>query len=207
MAEPLGMFPLQTVLFPGAVIRLHVFEPRYQALMAECRRGDGSFGVVLISRGSEVGGGDQRVDLGTVARLARVGELGEGRLLVDAVGGERVRVLEWLPDDPYPRATVEVVPDEDPTADPEELERARVAVARLRSLLSELRDIAPLAHDLSLEGDPDRVGWQLCALAPLGALDRQALLAIGGTGERMALLTSQCDAMATDVTALLAGGT
>jgi Lon protease-like protein len=207
MAEPLGMFPLQTVLFPGAAIRLHVFEPRYQALMAECRSGDGSFGVVLISRGSEVGGGDQRVDLGTVARLARGAELGAGRLLVEAVGGERVRVLEWLADDPYPRAVVEVVAEEDTTADGQALDRARVAVARLRSLLSELQDVAPLAHDLSLDGDPDQVGWQLCALAPLGALDRQALLAVGGTDERMALLATQCDAMAADVTALLAGGT
>ena len=69
MSRTLGMFPLSTVLFPQAGLPLHVFEERYRTLMAECLDGDGEFGVVLIARGSEVGGGDQRVDIGTVARI------------------------------------------------------------------------------------------------------------------------------------------
>ena len=54
------MFPLSAVLFPYATMPLHVFEPRYRALMHDCLAGDRRFGVVLIERGSEVGGGDQR---------------------------------------------------------------------------------------------------------------------------------------------------
>jgi Lon protease-like protein len=203
VTELLGMFPLQTVLFPDSPIRLHVFEERYQALMADCHLGEGSFGVVLISHGSEVGGGDQRVDLGTVARIERTAELGGGRLLVEAVGTRRVRVEQWLPDDPYPRAHVESVADAG--GGERALPEAKLAVVRLRSLLSELRDVPPLSHDLDLEGDPVEVGWRLCSLAPLGPFDRQALLAVPGNEERMALLAEQCDAMARDVSALLAG--
>lgn len=114
-----------------------------------------------------------------------------------------MRVTEWLPDDPYPRARVESFPDaggsEGAVSD------ARLAVVRLRSLLSELGDVPPLSHDLDLEGDPVEVGWQLCSLAPLGPFDRQALLAASGTDERMAQLVAHCDAMARDVTALLEG--
>jgi uncharacterized protein len=215
MGELLGMFPLQTVLFPFAPIRLHVFEERYQALMADCRQGTGTFGVVLISRGSEVGGGDQRVDLGTVARVERAAELGGGRLLVEAVGTQRLRVEEWLSDDPYPRARVQAVPeartaasaaaDVGQDAGQEPLSAATVAVVRLRSLLSELRDVPPLSHDLTLDGDPVEVGWRLCSLAPLGPLDRQALLAAGDNEERMSLLAAHCEAMARDVSGLLAG--
>ncbi len=205
MAELLGMFPLQTVLFPHAAIRLHVFEERYQALMADCLRGDGAFGVVLISRGSEVGGGDQRVDVGTLAHIEQSAELGGGRLLVEAVGTDRVRVDRWLRDDPYPRAEVESVAE---SGDPEvTLADAKLAVVRLRSLLSELRDVPALSHDLSLDGDPVEVGWLLCSLAPLGPFDRQALLEATDVGERMTLLRAQCDAMAQDVSGLLAGET
>ena len=205
MAGLLGMFPLQTVLFPHAAIRLHVFEERYQALMADCLRSEGAFGVVLISRGSEVGGGDQRVDVGTVARIEQAAELGGGRLLVEAVGTDRVRVDRWLRDDPYPRAQVESVAE---SGDPEgALADAKLAVVRLRSLLSELRDVPPLSHDLSLDGDPVEVGWLLCSLAPLGPFDRQALLEATDAAERMTLLRAQCDAMAHDVSGLLAGET
>jgi len=90
MTYPLGMFPLSTVLFPEAGLPLHVFEERYRALMGSCLASDGEFGVVLIARGSEVGGGDQRTDVGTVARIANVAELEDGRLLVVATGVRRI---------------------------------------------------------------------------------------------------------------------
>jgi uncharacterized protein len=207
--RPLGMFPLSTVLFPHAELALHVFEARYRALMADCLEGDGTFGVVLISRGSEVGGGEERVDVGTVARIARVVELDGGRMLVSAYGGRRLRVDHWLPDDPYPRATVEDLPagpDGDDPGDSGAVAGAGVAVRRLRSLLSELGDVPALAHDLDLTGDDQEVGWRLCQLAPLNLMDRQRLLGCVGLGARMELLGALCAAMTDDVVALLAGG-
>ncbi len=198
------MFPLQSVLFPRAALGLRVFEPRYRALVADCGGEGGTFGVVLIARGSEVGGGDERVGLGTLARIGRVTPLTGDRLRVEATGTRRIRVKTWLPDDPYPRALVEEVHE---GAAPTEAETgaARSAVVRLRSLLSELRDVPPLPHDLDLGDDPTEVGWRLCSLAPLGPLDRQELLGAPDARERMTSLATRCDAMARDVAALLAG--
>ncbi|MGH9079266.1 MAG: LON peptidase substrate-binding domain-containing protein, partial [Acidimicrobiales bacterium] len=110
MDRAFGMFPLSTVLFPHGALPLHVFEPRYRRLVADCVAGDGEFGVVLIDRGSEVGGGDHRVGIGTVARITRVAGLDDGRSMVMARGTRRIRVDRWLPDDPYPRAVVEDLP-------------------------------------------------------------------------------------------------
>src|SRR5438445_9063509 len=107
----LPMFPLQTVLFPGVAMPLHVFEPRYRALTRHCLDGDGRFGVVLIERGSEVGGGDVRVSVGTRALIVESAELPDGRWVLMVVGVERVEVSRWLPDDPYPQAEVSVLAD------------------------------------------------------------------------------------------------
>jgi Lon protease-like protein len=115
----LPMFPLGTVLFPHAVLPLHVFEPRYRVMMRHCIDGDGEFGVVLIERGSEVGGGDIRFDVGTIARIVQAAELEDGRFAVAAVGLARFQVVQWLPDDPYPNAEIKALgePDAHPAAD------------------------------------------------------------------------------------------
>ncbi len=205
MSPEFGMFPLSTVLFPGAGLPLHVFEDRYRALMAHCLAADLEFGVVLIVRGSEVGGGDERTDVGTVAAIANVAELDGGRLLVVATGVRRVRVDAWLPDDPYPRAVVADLPD-GPCGDATgALAVAETSVRRLRSLLSELGDVPALPHNLRITGGPTAVGWQLCDMAPLTALDLQRLLAAEDLHRRMELLAELCDAMAGDVLGLLAG--
>jgi len=206
------MFPLSTVLFPRAGLPLHVFEQRYRALMAHCLERDGEFGVVLISRGSEVGGGDQRVGVGTVARIANVAELEDGRLLVVATGVRRIRVEQWLDDDPYPRAVVVDLPERPGAAGGaapgDVLASAEASLRRLRSLLSELGDVPALPPGQRITGRPDDIGWQLCDMAPLAVLDLQRLLSTDGLRPRMELLTALCDAMADDVIGLLseAGG-
>jgi Lon protease-like protein len=174
--------------------------------MADCLDGDGEFGVVLIARGSEVGGGDQRVDIGTATRISHVRQLEDGRLLVMARGAARLRVTSWLPDDPYPRAEVEEFPVVPGSGDPDAIGTSELAVRRLRSLLSELGRLPALAHDLDLSGRDGEAAWQLCELAPLNPIDRQQLLAVPGQREQMELLTALCDAMAEDVIGMLAGG-
>src|SRR2546430_15968952 len=109
MAKPLPMFPLGTVLFPHAVLPLHIFEERYRSLVETCLQGDGRFGVVLIERGFEVGGGDTRFGVGTVARIVEAARTPDGRYLLATVGTERFRIKKWLDDDPYPRAEVDVI--------------------------------------------------------------------------------------------------
>src|SRR5215212_8521786 len=100
------MFPLGTVLFPHALLPLHVFEPRYRLMTQRVLRGDGEFGVVLVERGSEVGGGDTRFGIGTVARVVRAQELPDGGYALTAVGMRRIRVERWVSDDPFPQAEV-----------------------------------------------------------------------------------------------------
>ena len=113
-AKTMPMFPLGRVLFPHEALPLHVFEPRYRDLVEACLAGDGEFGVVLIERGSEVGGGDSRFSVGTVAKIVEAGKLPDGRYLLATVGTRRLRVRRWLPDDPYPRAEVDVLANEAP---------------------------------------------------------------------------------------------
>jgi Lon protease-like protein len=178
------MFPLGSVLLPSMFLPLHVFEPRYRALVADCIAGDHEFGVVLIERGSEVGGGDQRTSVGTMARIVEAVELPDGRWAIGAVGVRRIKVERWLEDDPYPRAEVtDFEPehsddDADPTR-PSSLTTAVAAVtAQLRRVLALAAEmglqVAPATQELS--EDPLLASYQLVALSPCGPADQQRLL-------------------------------
>jgi uncharacterized protein len=187
-ADPCPMFPLGSVLFPHAVLPLHVFEPRYRQLTEECLAGDGQFGVVLIERGSEVGGGDTRSSVGTLARIVEAEELDDGRWVLVAVGVERVQVVEWLDDDPFPRASVQSWPDVVQELDDAAWPGAEELLRRALALRSELGDAAAPAT-LELSDDPVLRTYQAAAAAPVGALDRQVLLAAPGARDRLHLLT------------------
>jgi uncharacterized protein len=178
------MFPLGTVLLPGMVLPLHVFEPRYRKLVQDCQAADDEFGVVLIERGSEVGGGDVRTDVGTVARIAQIRELPDGRYVLAAVGTRRLRVDRWLPDDPYPRAEVADWPDEPPAeADDDARRRLEALIRRAAALRTELGEPAPPV-DLTLVDDPVFAVYQAMLASALGPADLQALLAAPTVGER-----------------------
>ena len=202
----LAMFPLSTVLFPHTGLPLLVFEERYRAMVADCLADDSPFGVVLISRGSEVGGGDTRVDVGTVAHIDLAQPLAQGRWRIVARGVERLRVTSWHPDDPYPVATVETWPTPPETQTHELVQRAQREVRRVRALLSELGEVPALAPELQLGEDPEIIGWRLCAVAPIGVLDRQRLLEAPTIGERIALLVDLVHAVGRDATRMLEGG-
>ena len=100
LPETLPVFPLSgALLLPWGRLPLNIFEPRYAQLVQDCMAtGDPVFGVVLISQGLEVGGGDARSDVGALARISQCADLGMGQYQVVASVGERIRVLEWLPD-------------------------------------------------------------------------------------------------------------
>lgn len=209
------MFPLSTVLFPHAPLALHVFEPRYQALVADCLAGDGELGVVLITRGSEVGGGDERAGVGTLARIEAASPLPGGRWAISTAGLRRLRVVEWLADDPYPRAVVEdhPSPEDDPAGAAGRvvdldgpLGEATAAVRRARALLSETGRVPAPAPVPVLHSEPGAAAWQVCALAALTPLDAQRLLAIDGHAERLAEVTALASALAQDLERLLAAG-
>jgi Lon protease-like protein len=201
-AQPnaLAMFPLGTVLFPGVLLPLHVFEPRYRVMVRETLGGTGEFGVVLIERGHEVGGGDTRFDVGTKARIARCEELPDGRFALAVVGVARVRVVRWLADDPYPRAEVVDLDEGPDDAHSDALAaRARGLANEFVELLRRLEpDVAmiPLpgpVSGLEPEADPRDTAFVLSAALPWGALDAQRLLAADGTTPRLELLAALLD--------------
>ncbi len=191
------MFPLGSVLVPGGVLPLHVFEARYRALVADCLQADEpEFGVTLIERGPEVGGGDHRSMVGTVARMVQVAELDDGRYAMVCVGTRRIRVNVWLPDHPYPLADVDDWPDEDDVEAEdrhrEQLAAAAARVRRVRALANELGDTAadPAAE---ISDDPVLATYHLAALAPLGPADTHRLLSARGPLARLALLDELLD--------------
>ena len=205
MSVRLPMFPLGTVLFPYAPLPLHIFEPRYRALARHCIAGDGEFGVVLIERGFEVGGGDTRFDTGTVAHLVEAAELPDGRWLITTLGTRRVRVTEWLPDDPYPLALVEDLPDltvDGPGADL--VARAEQAVRRALAYKAELDEPAVPAT-VALDEDPERRMFQLAAIAPLGPVDQQRLLEAASANDLLTRLAELAEDAATLLAYRLSG--
>lgn len=195
------MFPLGSVLLPGGVLPLHIFEPRYRRMVTDCLdREEHDFGVVLIERGHEVGGGEVRRMVGTLARMVQVAQVPDGRFAVIAVGTRRIAVNAWLPDDPYPLADVDEWPETD--EDDPQIE-ALVAALRPR-----VRHAAALALELGdqvldpqqeISDDPVLASYELCSVAPIGPVDRYDLLCAPGPLARLALLR---DRMA-DVEALL----
>jgi len=201
------MFPLGSVLLPGGVLPLHVFEPRYRRMMAHCLETERTFGVVLIARGSEVGGGDQRVSVGTEARIERAVEHPDGRWTVIALGDRRITVDSWLADDPYPAAMVAVEHSRASAPSTSILDEASKAVRRTFALLSELGRGGGGEEELfGDETDPLFFSWRLCDVAPLGPLDRQKLLEIDGVDERLTALTAMTEEVADDLHRILAEG-
>ncbi len=188
-AVVMPMFPLGTVLFPHALLPLHVFEPRYRLMTTRVLAGSGEFGVVLIERGSEVGGGDTRFSVATVARIVRSQELPDGGFALATVGIRRVRVVRWLPDDPYPQAEVVDLPDA-PEANPGDATAARArAIAALTDVTALYRNIDPRVPDLpDVSEEPEQASHELAALAPIGPLDAQRVLATERVSERLELL-------------------
>jgi hypothetical protein len=187
------MFPLGTVLFPSIFLPLHVFEPRYRALTRACLDGDREFGVVLIERGSEVGGHDVRTSVGTVARIVEAVELDDGRWVLGTVGLRRIRVDEWLPDDPFPRAAVTTWPDgesatgSDGSPVDERYDEVRRRLRRVLALTAELGERAVDAT-IELADEPGLGSFQVAAVAPIGPADQQRVLATAASADRISLL-------------------
>ena len=200
------MFPLGSVLFPHMPLPLHVFEPRYRALVHDCLAGDRTFGVVLIERGHEVGGGDVRFGTGCTARIAEAEQTPDGRWGLIATGVTRFRVDAWLPDDPYPRAEVTTLDDGEWTTDASiAMDHATAVFARVLDLAVRLGSTVDTSV-LDRSGEPVLDHWTLVARAPVGALDQLALLAAETPERRLDLLANQLAEVETVLASRLGGG-
>jgi Lon protease-like protein len=184
----LPMFPLGTVLLPGVMLPLFVFEPRYQQLVRDCLEApQHEFGVVLIDRGSEVGGGDSRSSVGVVAEMIHVAQVDPQRFTVVTVGTRRIRVERWLPDDPYPVADVEDWPDGAGDVPTERISATAARARRCAGLAVEMGDRSSVPEG-ELTGDPSIDSFLLTAISPFGPADQYAALCTPDPAARFDLI-------------------
>lgn len=188
------MFPLGTVLFPGMVLPLNIFEPRYLKMVGYCLDHDYEFGVVLITRGQETGGGDERAKVATISRILDVTSSPDGRCTLRTAGVRRVQVSSWYPDDPFPQAEVEDWPDDIYGATIGLVDPAGV-VAKLTRLLQAMGRLGRENEDPIVELGHDTVAasYHAAALAPIDTHDQLRLLSAQGPADRWALLDEMLD--------------
>jgi Lon protease-like protein len=196
----LPMFPLGSPLLPTMLLPLRLFEPRYLAFARDVVDGDREFGVVMIERGSEVGGGDVRADVGCRAHILDATEMPDGRWAMVCVGVERLRVTSWLDDAPYPRALVTAWPDPDAADEVDGFDSLLARFHAVTSLAGELDpNLSPLSggDGLELSDDEGTALFQMAVASPLGALDRHRVLCAPTLVDRAALLAGLLEDAAT----------
>jgi uncharacterized protein len=179
----LPIFPLGAVLFPNMPLRLRVFEERYLVMLSDMLRAErGEFGVVLIERGHEVGGGEHRFEIGTTAEITELGAQ-EGIVGLQAQGHRRFRVIEWLADAPHPMAVVTELPDF--AWDPAMAQRTQDAERIVRQTLAAASEFVESTWppDVVLADEPVARLWQLAGIAPIGPMDQLALLGADSLSE------------------------
>jgi uncharacterized protein len=171
----LPLFPLHTVLVPGASLGLRIFEPRYLDLVRECGRNGGAFGVCMLLQGEEVGTAAATVPaaIGTLARIEDFGTGEDGLLTLQVRGVRRFRVVGTrVRDNGLAVAEVEwLAPDPDEELRPEHGLLAEL----LRRILEQVGDAVAQPSPAQLD-DAAWVGWRLAELLPLEDAQRQALL-------------------------------
>ena len=188
----LPLFPLGTVLFPGGLLPLRIFELRYLQMIGECHKTGAPFGVVGLMRGSEVraAGAAPEVfaDLGTLATIRHLESPQSGLLVIECVGTERFRILErrqqanglWT-------ARTEMLPPEARVPVPDDLRGVADALRQFAESLRQRGGALPLGEPL----DYDDCAWvanRWCELLPLPSEIRQRLLALDSPLVRLELV-------------------
>jgi hypothetical protein len=183
----LPLFPLNTVLFPHARLPLHIFEPRYREMIARCIDDDLAFGVLLIKEGVEVGGPAIPHAVGTLAQITNLTRLPDGRMNLTALGVTRFRLLEQFDAHAYATGRIVLLPDEhvDET-------QAQPVAADVRRWFTEyvraIRQVSEPDHDataFNLPDDSTALSYIVAAVLPITALEKQMLLEIQTTHERL----------------------
>ena len=192
MSDPLPMFPLNTVVFPGMSVPLHVFEDRYRLLVRHLLEVDDPaervFGTVAIREGYEVGehGAQSVYRVGCVLQLTEVDRRDDGTFDIVAVARERLVLEEMQRGEEFPQGVAAVLPEPEVEVPAEVLDRARATFTAFRAAMTELQG-DPFSG--TLPRDPDYLAWTLSALATLPMAERQSLLEADDATERLTLVT------------------
>ncbi len=181
----LRLFPLNTVLFPGAILNLHVFEPRYRQLVSECLDASEAFGVVLIREGQEAGDPDVMPhEIGTTAEISDVTALPAGRFYISTTGRRRFRIRNVVSREPYLLVDVDYLEEEydDDTATDELTEEVR---AEFRRYLRLLVEFSGTAAEIDVPADPVDASFLIGDALQVADTMKQRLLELSNTQQRL----------------------
>ena len=183
------IFPLNTVLFPGGVQPLKIFEQRYLDMAAACMKDASPFGICLIDKGNEVGETATPHILGTLASIADWEMEQLGILLVTTRGGRRFRIIDsHVDDDKLLRAKVELLPEPGAVALPPERRRLLPLLRRVVADLGAERIPEPHDYDNALW-----VGYRITEVLPIQNLAKQKLLELDDPLARLEILEKFLD--------------
>ena len=179
----LPIFPLNTVLFPGQLLPLHIFEERYQIMVKECLKGDAVFGVALIREETEVGQTAVPFDVGTVARIRRVDQTHEDKINLICLGEARFKITTLNYDHPYLAAQIEIWPWH-PLQQGEVEPRSSILKGLLTRYLKVLANLSKTKVELeNLPGDPLMVADLAAIALQISNHEKQRLLSEPGQAE------------------------
>jgi Lon protease-like protein len=173
----ISLFPLNTVLFPGQVLPLHIFEDRYRLMIRQCLAEENPFGVVLIRRGLEVGETAEPHMVGTIARIRESSHLPDGTMNIVSVGLERFRIRRLIHDQPYLRGEVETFP----LIESADAEAVDALAHRVRQLVVRYIELIAEAAGLHIKVDtvpdtPQQVGYLAGVAMQIDNKEKQGLL-------------------------------
>jgi Lon protease-like protein len=188
MAEPalhdLPLFPLNTVLFPGGLLPLRVFETRYMDMTRDCLKHEQPFGVCLIREGKEVGTAAKTEHVGCLAQITHWDMQQLGLLQLRTRGGQRFRILESsVAPQGLRRARVELLADEGDAEVPAQF----AALPDLLRLVVADRSEAVFAEPHAF-GSASWVGYRLSEILPVPLAAKQKLLELDGAVTRLEIL-------------------
>jgi len=186
VADRLRLFPLNAVLFPGAVLNLHIFEPRYKQMVTECIEGGESFGVCLIRDGDEAGDpGVMPYEVGTTAEIGNVTPLENGRYYISTVGRRRFRVERVVAREPFLTVEVAYLPDDEP----EDFSAIDVLVREIRAVFRDylrlLVEFSGMHADIELPEDPVDASFLIGDALQVADSMKQRLLELSSTEQRL----------------------
>ena len=183
-AHWLPVFPLNVVLFPHMPLPLHIFEPRYRQMLADCLEEGHSFGVVGIKEGNETGQSTP-FEVGTLAKIVRIDRLEDGRVNLLVMGASRFQILHTATDRPYLRAQIRIIPEagDDLEATARLTEATAIAFRQYSNLLRELVGQQPDQAEPPME--PELLSYLIAAALNLQVAEKQTLLAEPRTDARL----------------------
>lgn len=181
------LFPLEVVLFPGMVLPLRIFEPRYREMIHHCMAGDRTFGVVLAQEA------EGEAAVGTLAEISGHEVLPDGQILVVCVGTRRFRTLREVTGASYAQAEVELLEErgEDEVSPPE----LEAAYDSLSAYLGLLKRVSRMSFPLpTTDVSAADLGYLMAAVAQVENPRKQMLLACPSVRERLETVRALLDA-------------